>query len=857
MGANSNVDGRVRSANGSASSGRTCWSLRKSNGDNSSVIASDNSQNVVVTAINTFNDNDDTVSISTDRESSFSSVDRPSSVALMNHNHQKTSSSSLSLATLDSSSSTPSPVNSPGSVRRVLTGSVNGSSSMSTYSSSTTNGSRKPRRPGAIDNHPLLVTLPANLAKVQSLTGEGGRLRTDILEGRDFKVLPQTLWNALQQWYGAGVALPRQVIETEKRLELELYPLTLLLYRHQQPVGGIGNQAKAIPPASGTPWSGMAGMYGATALSTTISFVQNSGINPPKRTLSFTASFSRKTRLLQVWNFICQKMRLVHQDTRLDLLHPDDQSFLVVLEEEEQTLEEAGILDNSHVLIETRNKDQTWPEEIATVVSSSSGNSSGANSSEQQQRIRRAMSVSAQQKSEKGVTGLNNLGNTCFMNAALQCVSNTKPLTLYFIKKMYMHEINRTNPLGMKGHIAKQYGDLITQMWKGQCKTIAPFNLRLTIGKYSPRFSGFQQNDSQELLAFLLDGLHEDLNRVAEKPYVELKDSNNRPDIICAQEAWENHLLRNKSVIVDLFHGQLKSAVRCRACNMESVRFDPFNYLTLPLPMESYQLCDFIVVRQDGKTPTRYAVLAGTEDRILDAKKKLCELVNGKEPSLWKLQPDNLLLAESRASRVINIYQDNQRVKGTLTNRPVYAYEVSSPNSDENGKDGKGKGEEDEQIKRILTSSKNQTTNSNSQVGSVGTSSPASLLRPSSADSAAMMMRPSHSRQSSDSSSGSHNSGIHGMPNNNNNYNIHNNEGGHLKDRFLVAVHRKVVRQESYFVAAQKSHPILFGTPIVIPISEGITHLELYKRVWAMVARLLSPLPPVEGPNIYNHAQDW
>lgn len=40
--------------------------------------------------------------------------------------------------------------------------------------------------------------------------------------------------------------------------------------------------------------------------------------------------------------------------------------------------------------------------------------------------------------------------------------------------------------------------------------------------------------------------------------------------------------------MVDLFHGQLKSKVTCKECGHESVRFDPFNYLSLPLPMESY-----------------------------------------------------------------------------------------------------------------------------------------------------------------------------------------------------------------------------------------------------------------------------
>ena len=53
-------------------------------------------------------------------------------------------------------------------------------------------------------------------------------------------------------------------------------------------------------------------------------------------------------------------------------------------------------------------------------------------------------------------------------------------------------------------------------------------------------------------------------------------------------QAWENHILRNKSIVVDLFHGQLKSKVTCRQCGHESVRFDPFNVLSLPLPMENF-----------------------------------------------------------------------------------------------------------------------------------------------------------------------------------------------------------------------------------------------------------------------------
>ena len=54
--------------------------------------------------------------------------------------------------------------------------------------------------------------------------------------------------------------------------------------------------------------------------------------------------------------------------------------------------------------------------------------------------------------------------------------------------------------------------------------------LQIAVGRFAPQFSGYQQQDSQELMAFLLDGLHEDLNRIEKKPYIETKDGNGRPD---------------------------------------------------------------------------------------------------------------------------------------------------------------------------------------------------------------------------------------------------------------------------------------------------------------------------------------
>ncbi len=98
-------------------------------------------------------------------------------------------------------------------------------------------------------------------------------------------------------------------------------------------------------------------------------------------------------------------------------------------------------------------------------------------------------------------------------------------------------------------------------------------------------FSGYNQHDSGELITYLLDGLHEDLNRVKKKPYTEIKDYDGRPDAVIAKEAWETFLKRNQSIIVDLMYGQFKSKVECpnEACKNISITFDPFSVCTLPL----------------------------------------------------------------------------------------------------------------------------------------------------------------------------------------------------------------------------------------------------------------------------------
>jgi ubiquitin carboxyl-terminal hydrolase 4/11 len=132
--------------------------------------------------------------------------------------------------------------------------------------------------------------------------------------------------------------------------------------------------------------------------------------------------------------------------------------------------------------------------------------------------------------------------------------------------------------------LAEAYGQLIKDMWSGEFSVVSPTEFKLQIGKKAPQFQGYQQQDSQELMSFLMDGLNEDLNRVLKKPFVEAVESDGRPDEIVAALSWEGYKKRNDSVVVDNFAGLLRSHVKCNVCDRESTTFDPFMSLSVPIP---------------------------------------------------------------------------------------------------------------------------------------------------------------------------------------------------------------------------------------------------------------------------------
>lgn len=228
--------------------------------------------------------------------------------------------------------------------------------------------------------------------------------------------------------------------------------------------------------------------------------------------------------------------------------------------------------------------------------------------------------------SSDGLVGLRNLGNTCFMNSILQCLSHTKPLTEQLLKSQHL-----------KGKLIQAFVDLIKSMWKTSSnEALSPHTFKTQIQRFAPRFMGYSQQDAQEFLRFLLEGLHDDLNEVKSKPkYRQCEFPDSFSELQIAEKSWESYLSVDKSLMTDLFVGQLKSKLTFCLCNHTSVTFDPFWDLSIPIPRKMSSSSSSVGRRysgtDDGDVTIINCMRSFTKEEVLNGDEQpTCDKCKGK-----------------------------------------------------------------------------------------------------------------------------------------------------------------------------------------------------------------------------------
>jgi len=174
--------------------------------------------------------------------------------------------------------------------------------------------------------------------------------------------------------------------------------------------------------------------------------------------------------------------------------------------------------------------------------------------------------------------GLNNIGATCYMNATLQALSNTKDFTQYFLNDY------NYNPKDISKNMSNEFYKLLNLLWdKNKRKSsFSPNDFKETLSKENPLFKGIKANDSKDLITFLLEKLHSELNQPDNSP-VNGYAENQFDEKYSLNLFYQDYQRNYRSIISNLFYGVIEIKNQCTGCNYTKFNFQVFNFLEFPL----------------------------------------------------------------------------------------------------------------------------------------------------------------------------------------------------------------------------------------------------------------------------------
>jgi len=186
----------------------------------------------------------------------------------------------------------------------------------------------------------------------------------------------------------------------------------------------------------------------------------------------------------------------------------------------------------------------------------------------------------------QGLSGLINFGNTCYMNSAIQCMSNIPQLRDYFISKKFGEDINRKS---IEMGLVVQWYKLLCGIWENNC-VISPNSFRneVRILAYKQginmNFVGNGQNDVQEFMQFLITSMHNCLSKKVKMTITGKVLNELDKKALEAMKSWKLFFKNDFSYFVDLFYGQHASFIYDLNENLMSTTYEPYCFLTLPIP---------------------------------------------------------------------------------------------------------------------------------------------------------------------------------------------------------------------------------------------------------------------------------
>lgn len=186
-------------------------------------------------------------------------------------------------------------------------------------------------------------------------------------------------------------------------------------------------------------------------------------------------------------------------------------------------------------------------------------------------------------------TGLINFSVTCYMNATIQCLLATIPLSQFFLDNRWRDYIQK-NWKGSNGIMPEIFANLIRSLWRDDGQAVRPISLRNFCARLNREWGVDRQQDAKEYLDFMLDCLHEDLNfNWQNNP---LRPLSTRAEMIregmpirkVSKVEWDRYSHRESSFISRLFAGQHASRLRCTTCKNTSTTYEAFYSISVEIP---------------------------------------------------------------------------------------------------------------------------------------------------------------------------------------------------------------------------------------------------------------------------------